>query len=96
MQIHKSLKGRLAGERERGPVTALTSACKVAPSQVGRFKCGVMGSCCSSDFSVQQSPTESRSFGVMGSCCRTDRSVQQGPIAVLFSLVQWKGFLLQH
>ena len=82
-------------------MATLTSACNGAPSQVGRFEFGVMGSCRSTDLSVQGSPIESRSFlsesdDLMGSCCSTDLSAQRGPIPVRSCLLRWEGVLSQH
>ena len=79
----------------RGPVTALTSACNEAPSQVGRFEFGDGVLCSKTPIVVPVAALTSARNGapsrvsrvlvrVMVSCHRTDLSVQWGPITVWF------------
>ena len=79
----------------RGPVTALTSACNEAPSQVGRFEFGDGVLCSKTTIVVPVAALTSARNGapsrvsrvlvrVMVSCHRTDLSVQWGPITVRF------------
>ena len=79
----------------RGPVTALTSACNEAPSQVGRFEFGDGVLCSKTPIVVPVAALTSARNGapsrvsrvlvrVMVSCHRTDLSVQWGPITVRF------------
>ena len=79
----------------RGPVTALTSTCNEAPSQVGRFEFGDGVLCSKTPIVVPVAALTSARNGapsrvsrvlvrVMVSCHSTDLSVQWGPITVWF------------